>query len=135
MPASRTLLLGSSWCLVPLYPGQACRTKVRLPANIAYRRGTVLMERISQPGVYYAYDGSYQAKLLLEFDCATDANGQITQGSLTFGSNNVLVPKASAFWTGTFNTQELVGLDDQALHQLRGTLNAGNLSNGILRLP
>jgi hypothetical protein len=121
MPASRTLLLGSSWCLVPLYPGQACRTKVRLPANIAYRRGTVLMERISQPGVYYAYDGSYQAKLLLEFDCATDANGQ--------------VPKASAFWAGTFNTQELVGLDDQALHQLRGTLNAGNLSNGILRLP
>jgi hypothetical protein len=111
---------------------------VRLPPDAAYPRGTVLAEADAGPGVFVAYrgdaaDGTQVAKLLLEFDCATDAQGNVTQGSLVAGSAGVTFPAASAFFCGTFPTQELVGLDAQAVSQL-GLLVEGDLAAGLLLL-
>jgi hypothetical protein len=137
VPQTR-VLLGAGSSLVPYFPGEAGRTKVRLPPDASYPRGTVLAERADRPGVFRPYrggaaDGTGVAKLLLEFDCATDGQGDVTQGSLAAGSAGVTFPTASAFFAGTFPTQELVGLDAQAASQL-GSLVEGDLTAGLLRL-
>jgi hypothetical protein len=97
------------------------------------------------PGQYFAYspnntDGSQVAKCLLQFDSAVDANGNITFGSQTGGQAaggfGQTFKQAPAFFRGMFRSQDLVGLDTNAINQM-GRLLQGDLSapNGaIIRL-
>jgi len=97
------------------------------------------------PGQYAAYnasnsDGSQIPKCILQFDVASDANGNLTfgwqtggQGAGGFGQTAKTCP---AFFKGYFRTQDLVGLDMNAVNLL-GRLVQGDIAapnGGIIRL-
>lgn len=91
------------------------------------------------PGVYKAYatgntDGSQVPKGILEYDCACDASGNITLGTVAQGGQWGQTQKAvPMFIKGTFYTTELIGLDANAVTVL-GHLNEGSLANGVFRM-
>lgn len=137
MPQVRQLVASNS-ILVPCYPRSAARTKVRLPPSVAYPRGTLLAERLSQRAIWRQYDpqatdGTQIPRLILEYDCRTDAAGTVTEGTMISGGIGRVVPTASAFCHGFFLTQDLVGLDGPAVAAL-GRLVEGDVLQGVLEL-
>lgn len=89
------------------------------------------------PGVYGPYasgntDGSQNPKGILKYACATDANGQIWQG-LTAGSSEFgqSTKDTSMWFRGTFRTEDLVGLDANAITKL-GRLIYGTYAKGAV---
>jgi hypothetical protein len=127
--------------VAPLYPGQACRTKVRLNPGLSLPQGTVLAERNARPGIFVPYDfmgvdGTQVPKLILEFDTATDAAGNATVGGLVAGSLGITWQRVSAFSAGSFRCEELAGLDGGCLRPygpwrlVEGTVAAGVLCMG-----
>lgn len=82
-------------------------------------------------GTMQAYAGA-GAACLLKYATATDVNGLATYGLAggggEWGQATAAVP---AYFTGTFRTQELVGLDAGAVTTLGRLLN-GTIANGIL---
>jgi hypothetical protein len=128
--------------IVPFYPKDARRHNVKLPASVTYARGTVLGEITATPGTFKAYasgsvDGSQNPRAVLEFDCATDASGNVTMGGAAGGSEwGATLPAVPAFFQGTFATAELVGLDATALtNNSAWKLLNGTVSSGVLLLP
>lgn len=126
--------------LVPLYPDEAQKKRVRLGPNQSLRNGTVLAERLDQPGVFVPYqfwasDGTQVAKLILETDCAIDENGVVHLGTLTVGQSPAQENYSDAycFFQGTFRTEELTGLDSQAVAQT-GRLIEGTTARGVFRM-
>lgn len=90
-------------------------------------------------GTYTAYantatDGSQVARAILQYDCATDASGNVTYGTVAgggpWGETHLTAP---AYFAGTFRTQDLVGLDAAAVSVL-GRLINGSVSAGTLRI-
>jgi hypothetical protein len=128
--------------IVPFYPKDARRHSVKLPASVTYAKGTVLGEITASPGTFKAYasgsvDGSQNPRAILEYDCATDASGNITMGGASggaeWGSVRTSVP---AFFQGAFACADLVGLDATALtNNSAWKLINGTVSAGVLLLP
>jgi hypothetical protein len=93
------------------------------------------------PGTFRAYDpagtdGRQIPKGVLEFDCATDASGNITFGTGTAGNwVGAFVQSAPAFFRGCFATGELTGLDEVALANAGWRLVSGTVGNGVVELP
>lgn len=107
-------------------PRQAVQFNVALPASISYAHGTILGEIAASPGTFGAYnsghtDGTQNAKVILVYDCTTDANGNVTLTSTAgqigdeWGGTDQGAP---VYFAGTFNTQDLTGLDSNAVSQL-----------------
>jgi hypothetical protein len=92
------------------------------------------------PGVYKAYaagngDGSQIPKGILEYDCATDASGNITLGGSAIGGQFGQTQKAVPMYVqGDFYTTELVGLDANALTAGLGHLLEGTVANGVVAI-
>ena len=93
-------------------------------------------------GTYAAYasgnsDGSQLPRCLAKFDYATDATGRVTIGLVAgggaWGETEWAVP---AYFSGTFDTRDLVGIDATALTNWPGArLLQGTVTAGIVRLP
>jgi hypothetical protein len=88
-------------------------------------------------------DGSQFPRAILEFDCATDASGNITLGGASGGGDKqqyAVGNTCSAFVSGTFRTEDLfhgpgVGvIDTNALTVGLGRLIEGTLTNGAIRV-
>lgn len=121
--------------LVPLFPKDARRISVQLLASTTYLRGTVLGEVTATPGTYGAYlstntNGTANATLILEYACTTDASGNITSIG-EWGQTRLTTP---AFYMGDFRSQELSGLDANAILKLGARLVEGTNTIGILHL-
>lgn len=143
MPTSPTNIYGLQR-LVPVYPlPDVARQPVKLPASVVYARGTVLGEVTATPGTFKAYasgnvDGSQTARCILEYDCATDASGNITFGG-TAGVEpyGITRPVAPAYFIGSFKTAELVqsgagAIDAGAVTSMGAHLISGTLADGVL---
>lgn len=128
--------------LLPFYPQDARMQNVKLPASVTYTRGTVLGEISATPGTFKAYasgntDGTQKPTGILAYDASTDASGNITwggaAGSSEWGATQPYVP---VFYSGTFATGDLTGLDATALtNQPSWHLISGTVTSGILVLP
>ncbi len=125
--------------LDPLYAHDAHEQTVGLkPAatgTVVYPRGTVLGEITATPGVYGPYaagnaDGTQNPSHLLRYACTVDTAGNITN----VGEWGQTHPSTDAFYSGTFRTQELVGLDTAAIAKLAARLTEGNIAQGIIHL-
>jgi hypothetical protein len=86
-------------------------------------------------------DGSQWPKCILQFDCVTDVNGNITEGDQSgggdLGQTSITTP---AFVEGTFNCADLTGLDTTAVAGTTnipplGRLLEGSATAGTFRMP
>jgi hypothetical protein len=91
-------------------------------------------------GTFGAYaagnaDGTQTAKCILSYDCATDAAGNVTIGGTAAGGSTFgeTYPTAPAYFSGIFDTKELVGLDAAGAGQL-GRLWSGTVADGVLKV-
>lgn len=119
-------------------PEEAKEICVKL-ATGTYAKGTVVGEVTATPGTFKAYasgnsDGSEVPRGLLKRACAVDGSGNITYGTATGGTEFGLVRTYTDIWiSGAFFTQDLVGLDANAVTKL-GRLAQGTTTTGILQL-
>lgn len=122
--------------LSPLYAdhGQG-KVNVQLIASTTYAAGTVLGEVTASLGTYGPYvaghaDGTQNAKLLLEYACSTDAQGNITMD----GEWGATYPSAPAYLPlrRAWNAADLVGLDAAGLTAMGGIIAEGTLTAGTL---
>lgn len=89
------------------------------------------------PGTFGKYDedntdGTQNPTAILQYSCVVDSSGNVwigdTSGASEWGVSNKFAP----MWrNGLFATQDLVGLDDNAVAKL-GRIVRGNLQNGEL---
>ncbi len=80
--------------------------------------------------------GTSKAVCILKHDCAVDTAGQITLGTVaTGGPWGETVPSTVAFFSGTFATADLTGLDAKAVTDLGARLIQGSTSSGTIRIP
>ncbi len=93
-------------------------------------------------GTFAAYasghtDGTQIPKGVLQFDCATDASGNITLGTAaTGGPYQQTMICTPMYISGAFLTNELTGLDANAVTVWPARLIEGTLANGgIVELP
>jgi hypothetical protein len=88
-------------------------------------------------GMFKAYlsgstDGSQIPKAILEYDCATDANGNITYGGASGGGPfGETFPTVPAYFGGAFKTSQLTGFDANANTVLGGHLISGTNADGV----
>lgn len=87
--------------------------------------------------VYSNTDGSQLPKAILQFQCATDSSGNITFGGAPtggeFGQTDIVAP---AYFSGTFNTTDLVGITEQLMAQLNARYVSGSIAHGgVIRIP
>lgn len=77
---------------------------------------------------------SYQAHCILRHDCATDAQGNITHGSVAgtgfMGETRRTTP---AYFSGVFDAALLTGLSADTIQQLNGRLLYGSTSDGVFK--
>jgi hypothetical protein len=92
------------------------------------------------PGTFAPYasgntDGSQNPIGLLRYDCVTDANGIITLGSGPAGTSEwgQTTRSVDMFFCGVFRTEDLVGLDSNAVQKI-GRLINGTLAKGRIAL-
>lgn len=131
----------SDWYLAPAHPGDVLVIQVYLAANLSMRRGTILGELAGSYATYAPYgashmDGTQMARLILQVDCSTDANGKITLYSGTVDTGFAAdrkYDKVNAYVSGSFACEDLFGLDATAVGQL-GRLISGTVNRGILRV-
>ncbi len=139
MASSATWSFGNNGLIPAEFPHEAKTRSVRLKPSATYARGTVLGELTATPGTYGAYasgnaDGTQDPKGILQYDCVTDASGNVTFGTSGTSEFGQVFPDAPMYVSGNFYTTELTGLDAGALAAL-GRLTQGVLANGILRMP
>jgi len=93
------------------------------------------------PGLFYALDttqtdGRQTPRAILQYDCATDASGNVTFGPAVGSSDwGATRPAAPAWFTGYFETEDVVGLTDAAITAAGWRLISGTAAHGILCLP
>ncbi len=124
--------------LDPIYnadDAMASMLAVSLPASVTYDRGTVLGEISATPGVYKAYaaastDGSQNPSVILQYPVATDATGNLINVNEWAGAIRYNTP---VFTRGDFRTQELIGLDQNAVTKMAGGLSEGSLTVGVFK--
>lgn len=123
----------------PLYPADAREQTVGIqPAGsgtVTLLAGTILGEVTATPGVYGAYasghaDGTQNASHILRYTVTVDTSGNIT-GLNEWGQ---AVTSVDAWYVGDFRTQDLVGLDANAVTKLNGRLLEGSVTQGILHV-
>jgi hypothetical protein len=91
------------------------------------------------PGTYAPYasgnsDGSQNPVGVLQYACTTDASGNISPGTSTSGNEWGVTRKyASVYMAGEFLTDDLVGLDANAVGKL-GRLVQGTVAHGRLMI-
>lgn len=110
---------------------------VKLAPSLTLARGTILGELSgSSAGTYAAYasgntNGSEVPKLILAYETTTDASGNCTIGPAN--DQGLSYPYALAYGSGTFKTEELTGLDANAVDVMQATLLRGDLEAGIVK--
>lgn len=76
-------------------------------------------------------DGTQNPTCILAVDCVVDAAGQVSLGTSTagglWGEKHLTAP---AYYSGDFNSGDLVGLDSNAVTKLLGRFVEGSLSAG-----
>lgn len=132
------------------FQGALGNTPVTLTSNAALLTGganTAVVAQVTAgsagtPGTFKAYtsaatDGSQVPKAVLEYDCATDSAGNITQGGASGGGPlfGTAFTSTPAYFQGCFATGDLVGLDSAGLAAAGWRLVPGSLGNGVVRLP
>lgn len=80
-------------------------------------------------GTYFAYAGA-TARAILKYAC-TVVLGKIAR----LGEHGEELQAAPAFFTGDFQTADLVGLDTDAVTDLGARLLTGSVSSGIIHIP
>lgn len=112
--------------VVPMVPAGSGTT-------YAIAKGTVLGE-VTATRKYKAYataavDGSGVAMLIAQQDCTVDDAGNVTiTTDRTFSEKGL-----PAYYCGVFKTTDLVGLDADAVTDLKARFIAGVLADGIFR--
>lgn len=135
MPTTATSTWSASGRLDPLFnPDDAIALNVALAGPGTFQRGTVLGEVTATPGTYKPYaaanaDGSQNPAVILMYTVTVDGSGNVTLAG-EFGQTQKGVP---AYMGGVFRTQELVGLDANAVTKLGGALVEGTVTSGIFR--
>lgn len=132
MPTAATTTFSNDR-LLPYYAGVPHPQQEVKLANGTYAKGTLLGEVTATPGTFAAYataavDGTGVARCILEYACVVAA-GVIT-GIDEFSGG--ALPTAPAFFGGAFRTEDLVGLDADAIVDLGGHLASGTTSAGVL---
>lgn len=84
-------------------------------------------------GTYAAYasgnsDGSQIPAGILKFPCTVDSTGKIVISSEVPGFSELV---ASMYYSGSFRTEELVGLDANAVTKLAGHIAVGTTTTGL----
>jgi hypothetical protein len=105
---------------------------VQLAASTTFAAGTVLGEITATPGVYKAYasgssDGSQNPVGILRRAAVTDSSGHITN----YDEWQDVGLGAAIFTQGVFRTQDLTGLDANAVSKLGGHLLEGSVTTGL----
>jgi hypothetical protein len=126
--------------LIPLKtPEDALSEVIGLKASTTFQSGMLVGEITASPGTYGPYatgnvDGTQNPTHVLQYDCITDASGNVTLGSsITAGAGewNQTQKGAPAYASGLFSTADLVGLDAGAVTKM-GRLIQGTVSSGRL---
>lgn len=93
--------------------------------------------RAGTAAAYVGAGATDPARCILSYDCATDAAGNVTIGSLVAGQGEYgYAPTekyAPCYVGGMFKTSELVGLDAGAVVDLAGALLSGTVTDGVLK--
>lgn len=123
-------------------PEEASEIAVNLAPNLTLGKGTLLGEITATPGIFKPYatgnsDGSENPKLVLRYDCVSDASGFVTFGGGPAGTSEhgEKTRSVDGFYSGIFKTTDLVGLDAGAVTKLGARLISGTLANGIIAIP
>jgi hypothetical protein len=90
------------------------------------------------PGTFGPYasgnsDGSQNPKCILRYDCITDSAGLISLGDTAGGEWGHKMKSIDAWFDGTFRTEDLVGLDANAVTKLGRLLN-GTIYHGRIAI-
>jgi hypothetical protein len=125
--------------LTPAYrANDALQDHVQLAASQILVKGTLLGEVTATPGVYKAYasgssDGSQVPRRILAYDCTTDGSGNVTLGGGDWGVTQKTAP---AFFKGFFRSEDLTGLDANAVTPGVGMLKLvnGSVTAGVVEL-
>lgn len=133
MPTSAQMTFSNTVVQPVMDPQEALRSMlvVKLKASTTYAAGTVLGEVTATPGTYGAYasgnsDGTQNATAILPRPVTTDSSGNWTD---EWGS---VLSTTPVYTTGKFRTQDLVGLDTNAVTKLAGRLLEGSVTSGII---
>lgn len=112
---------------------------VNLKPSTVFAAGTIVAEITATPGTYGPYvaantDGTQNPVGVLQYACATDAGGLVTFGTVAGTSEWGQTSKsAPIYMSGFFRTEDLVGLDANAVTKL-GRLIQGTITNGELAI-
>lgn len=104
-------------------------------ATGTYAAGTVIGELTATPGTFKAYlsgasDGSQIPKGILRYGCVVDGSGNISLGD-DLGSKT----KSIEFYiAGYFQSQDLIGLDANALTVMNGRIVQGTITTGVVKI-
>ena len=114
-------------------PDKAVTESVPFTASQTIAKGTVVAQ-ITATGKFEAYDpaeddGAEVARGIAVYGFTTDADGKVTVANET----GVTYDTAPIYVGGIFQTNELTGLDDDAVTQLGGHLIQGDTSDGVFK--
>lgn len=123
--------------LIPAFPSDDfIEMQVKLSPG-TYAKGTIIGEITASPGTYKAYasgnsDGSQIPKAALRYACTVAGDGTIS--NLTeLGEVRTTVP--AYFADVVLRTQDLTGLDANAVTAWGARLISGTVASGLLRVP
>ena len=135
MPTSPQHTFSNSETVYPFFRAEEAHIlNVALAPSLTLEKGTILGEVSATPGTYKAYasgntDGSQIPKLILRSSVTTDGSGNVTRA----GEHGATYKHAPAYFPkGAWRTQDLTGLDANALSVLQGALTQGTLSTGLV---
>lgn len=99
-----------------------------------YAPGTLIGELTATPGTFKAYaaasvDGSEVPCGILPLGCIVDAQGNINLGGDLGGTTK----SVEYYIAGYFQTQDLVGLDAEAIAAMNARLVSGTIASGVLK--
>ena len=136
MPTTPAYTFSNNPC-TPIYNARGAKVQnVKLANSLTLVKGTVLGQ-ITASGLWTNYltgssDGSQTAKVILQYDTATDASGNHTIGAAVGGGpQGEVAAAAPVLMSGYFRTVDLTGLDAGAITSL-GRLVSGSLADGVL---
>lgn len=143
MPTVNTLIFTGGGLQPALRPDLARTIAVRLKPSTTFAEGALVGEITATPGIYGPYvdanvDGTGVARGILKYACITDADGNITLGTVATGlEQGQTKTETEMYFAGTFNTQDLPqagagSIDAAAIVDLKGILIKGTTADGWL---
>lgn len=109
---------------------------VKLAPSLTLARGTILGELSgASAGTYAAYasgntNGTATPKLILAYESTSDASNNVTIGPAN--DQGLTYPYALAYAHGTFKSEDITGLDANAVSVMQARLLGGTISAGII---